>query len=212
MHIMLATYKKIKNILRFVALTLIISLFFAPKTFALASIGVSPNGGSPLSEIVVSGQGYCSSCGQVIISMSNEVLGYSQPDAGGRFNVSVNIPGTLRPGINTIFARQDTQSGSTISAQTQFYVAIYNYPDKETPQTSPTTYPNQTTQTNPKTKTSPTNNSVQNSVLSENFVSRHNGFALFLFGFLLASLAGLLWWRRRFNGLPSKASSTKKFK
>jgi len=118
-----------------------------------ASIGISPAGGPPLSTVQVSGQGFCPTCGMITISMNSQTIGHADADTNGQFSTSVQVPGTVSPGQNTVTASQNGQGGNTITARDSYYVVISSQPTKQ-PTASPTV--NQTPSQSPRSSSSAT--------------------------------------------------------
>jgi hypothetical protein len=120
-----------------------------------SGVAVDPAYGPPLTNVKVSGTGFCrTGCSAVSISVGSLFVASDVAvQADGTFSTIMRMPGTVRPGDVTITASQTDQSGATASARTTFSVT--------TGSPAPTQYPAPTT-IQPPTGSPPTARPPQN--------------------------------------------------
>ncbi len=173
MSISFKKQRQVSTLLLILLLTVI--LLLSPKANALASIGVSPNYGPPLSSIKVMGEGFCTSCGPVNVGMNGIIINYGVPvDKYGQFSVLIEIPDSERPGANTVFANQN---GNNLNATTRFEVVINptenGTPNQVNSNRLPQTTPSTNKTTNSQAKNSTITTGIKEPAKSNNWLYRH---------------------------------------
>lgn len=188
-----------KSKLRKLTLGIFVSLLafvfiLVPQAYAIASIGVSPAGGAPLSTVRVVGQGFCGTCGPVTVTMNGlVVLSNITVDASGLFSATIKVPGTARPGPNTISANQDTKSTYIINASSTFDVVI-NPNVNGTPYQAPPNLPPQQT---PNLRVAKQNNSSgNNQSMFHSFAHTFVGVLYYIIPLLIIMALVFVWTKR----------------
>ncbi len=182
----------LKRVASYVIAVLAFLMIIAPRVYADAGIAINPSYGAPLSQATVSGQGFCASCGSISILMNGSPISQATADAKGTFSTTFTVPGSSRPGPNSITASQ-MANGSTLSAETDFEVVINPNQNGGAQQTTP-----------PANQTNLPGQAEQVSKNGKSVSKSNSSLFILLITLLAIYLVGLLLWRlKKQNSKPA---------